>query len=133
MASPTLRHGLADASPWPIPRSRTQEEEFIYTYCGTPQFLAPEMFESHSYTKAIDIWALGVIGILLLEGELPEMKKFGNSTYPDTLFGKVAEMYAKDPKNRLVILVRQMLAMHPEDRPGSTCLPAPIYKRQQTR
>ncbi|SPQ27377.1 adb655c4-0f7f-477f-9a39-e5dc9dcf995c [Thermothielavioides terrestris] len=94
-----------------------KDEEIMETYCGTPQFLAPEMFEGVGYTKAIDIWALGVIGILLLEGQLPEMEKFGNSMYPNTLFEKAAQMYAKDPKNRLVILVRQMLAMHPEDRP----------------
>lgn len=41
------------------------------SFLGTRGYLAPEMLQRHSYDKAIDIWALGVIAFVLLCGCLP--------------------------------------------------------------
>jgi serine/threonine protein kinase len=41
------------------------------SFLGTRGYLAPEMLQRHSYDKAIDIWALGVIVFVLLCGCLP--------------------------------------------------------------
>ncbi len=43
----------------------------ISSFLGTRGYLAPEMLQRHSYDKAIDIWALGVIVFVLLCGCLP--------------------------------------------------------------
>jgi serine/threonine-protein kinase Chk2 len=41
------------------------ENSLMKTLCGTPSYLAPEIFESvetaGGYDKAIDLWSLGVI------------------------------------------------------------------------
>lgn len=44
----------------------------VDTYCGTPSYMAPEIFKKspHCPRKA-DIWALGILAYKLMVGELP--------------------------------------------------------------
>ncbi|KAL7750244.1 hypothetical protein RI367_004417 [Sorochytrium milnesiophthora] len=41
------------------------------TFCGTLDYLAPEMVEGGSHSNAVDIWSLGVITFELLTGKPP--------------------------------------------------------------
>ena len=41
------------------------------TFCGTPQYLSPEMVEEKGHGPEVDIWALGVLCFELLTGKLP--------------------------------------------------------------
>lgn len=45
--------------------------KFFPHRCGTPEFQSPELVNFEDYGKPVDIWALGVIAYVLLEGKLP--------------------------------------------------------------
>ena len=40
-------------------------------FLGTPKYMAPEIWKGECYTKAVDMWALGVVYYQLLTGEYP--------------------------------------------------------------
>lgn len=54
-----------------IGEGRVEISPFSYTMCGSPQFLAPEVFMNAGYNKLADWWSYGCVVYEMLLGEAP--------------------------------------------------------------
>jgi len=85
------------------------------TFCGTLDYLPPEMVNKQSHDHRCDLWALGILAFEFLEGRAPFEHECTQETYKNIktanpIFKKdltpearsfVMGLLAKDPKNRL--------------------------------
>ncbi|KAF7700404.1 serine/threonine-protein kinase N2 [Silurus meridionalis] len=86
------------------------------TFCGTPEFLAPEVLTETSYTRAVDWWGLGVLIFEMLVGESPFPGDDEEEVFDSIVNDEVR--YPRFLSTEAISIMRRLLRRNPERRLG---------------
>uniref|UniRef100_A0A8C2W967 Serine/threonine-protein kinase N1 n=1 Tax=Chinchilla lanigera TaxID=34839 RepID=A0A8C2W967_CHILA len=98
------------------------------TFCGTPEFLAPEVLTDTSYTRAVDWWGLGVLLYEMLVGESPFPGDDEEEVFDSIVNDEVR--YPRFLSAEAIGIMRRLLRRNPERRLGSSERDAEDVKKQ---
>ena len=86
------------------------------TFCGTPEYIAPEMLSKKGHDTRVDIWSVGVLMFELLSGYSPFVAKNNQELYQNIRRLKI--QWPKDMQPLAKNLIGKILKLNPLDRPS---------------
>ena len=89
--------------------------QFCSAYCGTPEYVSPEVIKKYPYNEKVDIWGIGVLIFELVFGYPPFTSNFNEDRFNNIKEGKI--IWPKD-LNDMVLkdLIEKILKVNPKDR-----------------
>ncbi|XP_039272059.2 serine/threonine-protein kinase Sgk3-like [Styela clava] len=87
------------------------------TFCGTPEYLAPEVLKKKPYTRSVDWWCLGAVLYEMLYGLPPFYSRDTHEMYQNILYKPLKLRTNVSASARMIL--EQLLQKNPEFRLGS--------------
>ena len=89
--------------------------QFCSAYCGTPEYVSPEVIKKYPYNEKVDIWGIGVLIFELVFGYPPFTSNFNEDRFNNIKEGKIN--WPKDLNDmELKDLIEKILKVNPKDR-----------------
>ncbi|KAL4630461.1 cGMP-dependent protein kinase 1-like [Arapaima gigas] len=85
------RHGYIKLVDFGFAKELARGEK-TYSFCGTPEYMAPEIIQNQGHDFASDFWSLGVLAFELLVGSPPF-----SSSEPQKIYAKILDGALKFP------------------------------------
>lgn len=114
---------------WSIELKKNEKRQ---TFCGTYEYMAPEIFESETYFSAVDVWSLGILLYELFHGRSPFVGNSIFSIYKNIIKESIVFDAGFDDDGK--DLVQRILRLNPSERPTvAEMLEHPFLKKSLER
>ena len=94
--------------------AKIREGQERRTFCGTYEYMAPEIFEGDDYNHSVDVWALGILLYELLHGHSPYSSTSVFKVYKNII--KAPLKFAPHIDSKAADLITRILDIEPSNR-----------------
>ena len=91
------------------------DNSILKTFCGSPYYVAPEIWKRRAYSSAVDIWSLGVIVFEYIYGLPKPSRSYKSKSWGEDIIHKIEDEHWESDQV-LGLLHTKMLRMKPEER-----------------
>nr|XP_027203318.1 ribosomal protein S6 kinase beta-2-like [Dermatophagoides pteronyssinus] len=110
------QHGHVKLTDFGLCKESIQSGKMTYTFCGTVEYMAPEILKRIGHNHAVDWWSLGALMFDMLTGKPPFISSNRNKTIAKILHAELK--FPKHLTHEAKDLIRKLLRRSPELRLG---------------
>jgi len=111
------RDGYIKVTDFGLSKQNILDNHSTNSFCGTPEYLAPEIVENKGHGKAVDWWSLGAIIFEMLTGVPPFSSKDRNKLFNSIKIGEIR--YPSYISKEALSLMNSLFIKDPDQRLGS--------------
>jgi protein kinase A len=108
-----------------------------HTFCGTPDYLSPEMKDIGEYDFSVDLWSLGILAYELIMGEAPFKDKISDwkkSGWKKSSYWTWKVEYPKEISTLAKEFMQGLLKEKPQERASIwSCLRHELIKKHASK